>query len=215
MAVESPGSSRAVVKINREYRDVITQEVIEVREDFVELLTHDSYLIQLRRLSGQARTRLERVLQVFSPEYKTEDPHQLNYTGEVQDTLVRKMVDRLGRAIANEEIREKMDVEDEIERIFEREMRKKDQIIAEKEQEIEKEKQKAEKEKQKAEKEKQKAEKEKQKAEKEKQKAEKEKQKAEKEKQKAQAKEQELKDEKARNEDLLRQIEELKSRLKK
>jgi len=37
-----------VVKINREYRDVVTQEILEIKEDFVELLTHDSYLFQAR-----------------------------------------------------------------------------------------------------------------------------------------------------------------------
>jgi hypothetical protein len=47
--------------------------------------------------------------------------------------VVKKMVERLERAIASEEIRDKMDVEDELDRIFEREMRKKDEIIAEKE----------------------------------------------------------------------------------
>ena len=51
------------------------------------------------------------------------------------------MVDRLGRAIANDEIRDKMDVEDEIDRIFEREIKKiaseKDKIIADLLQQIE------------------------------------------------------------------------------
>jgi len=131
----------AAVKISRDYRDAITQELIEVREDFVELLTHDSYLIQLKKLTGQARTKLERVLQVFSPEYQTEDKHQLDFRGDTNDPLVKKMLARLGRAIATEEMRDKMDVEDEIDRIFEREMKKlaalKDKIIAEKEIELE------------------------------------------------------------------------------
>jgi hypothetical protein len=138
----------AVVKINREYKDAITQEVIQVKEDFIELLTHDTYLIQIRKLTGQTRTKLERVLQVFSPAYKTEDPHQLDFKGDVNDPLVRKMIDRLGRAIASEAIREKMDVEDEIYRIFERELRKlsseKDALILEERQKAEQERQKAE-----------------------------------------------------------------------
>ncbi len=125
----------AVVKINREYKDVITQEIIQVKEDFVELLTHDTYLIQIRKLTAQTRTKLERILQVFSLEYLTEDPHQLDFRGDINDPLVRKMIERLGRAIATEEIRDKMDVEDEIYRIFERELQKlsseKDAIIAE------------------------------------------------------------------------------------
>jgi hypothetical protein len=114
----------AVVKINREYRDVITQEIINVKEDFVELLTHDSYLIQIKKLLGKSRTKLERVLQVFSPQYQTQDKHQMDFKGDVNEPLVKKMIDRLGRAIASDDIRDKMDVEDEIDRIFERELKK-------------------------------------------------------------------------------------------
>lgn len=131
----------AVVKINREYRDVITQKLIEVKDDFVELLTHDSYLIQIPRLKPQTKTKLERVLQIFSPEFRTEDRHKLDFKGDANDLLVKKIVDRLGRAIASDEIREKMDVEDEIDRIFEREIKKaeavKDKIIAEKDKKLE------------------------------------------------------------------------------
>ena len=160
---------RAVVKINRRYEDVITQEILDIKEDFVELLTHDSYLIQLRLLTGKSKTKLEKVLQVFSPEYKTEDKHQLDFKGDLNEPLVQKMVNRLERAIANEEIRDKMDVEDEIDRIFERELGKlaseKDKIIATKDQELEVERQKAEVERQKAEAERRKAEAERQKAE--------------------------------------------------
>jgi hypothetical protein len=123
-----------VVKINREYIDVVTQEKLDIKEEFVELLTHDSYLIQVRKLGQATRTRLERVLQIFSPVYQSpNDRHQMDFQGDTNDPLVRKMAERLGRAIADEEIREKMDVEDELERIFERELSKKDAIIAEKE----------------------------------------------------------------------------------
>ena len=80
------------------------------------------------------RNKLERVLHIFSPIYQsTSDKHQLDFQGDTGDPLVKKMVDRLGRAIASEEIRDLMDVEDELDRIFDREMRKKDEIIAEKE----------------------------------------------------------------------------------
>ena len=127
----------AVIKINREYRDAITQEVIEVRENFVELLTHDSYLIQIRLLKGKSKTKLERILQVFSPEFQTKDPHQLDFVGDVDDPFVKKMVARLGRAIASEDIRNIMDVEDEIDRTFEREMGKLTSIIEIKDQELE------------------------------------------------------------------------------
>lgn len=124
----------SVVKINREYIDVVTQEKLDIKEEFVELLTHDSYLIQVRKLGPITRTRLERVLQIFSPIYQSpNDRHQMDFQGDTNDPLVKKMTERLGRAIANEEIREKMDVEDELERAFDRELSKKDEIIAEQE----------------------------------------------------------------------------------
>jgi len=176
-----------VVKINREYRDVVTQEILDIKEDFVELLTHDSYLIQVRKLAKAARNKLERVLHIFSPIYQsTTDKHQLDFQGDTNDPLVKKMVDRLGRAIASEEIRDLMDVEDELDRIFDREMRKKDEIIAEKEEII------AEKDKMLIE--------EKKRAEEEKKRAEEEKKRAEEEIQK--------------NLELQRQIEELKKQIK-
>ena len=157
--------------------------MLDVKEDFVELLTHDSYFIQLRLLTGKSKTKLEKVLQVFSLEYKTEDKHWLDFQGDLNEPLVQKMVSRLERAIANEEIRDKMDVEDEIDRIFERELGKlaseKDKIIASKDQELEAKDQELEAERQKAEAERQKAEVERQKAEVERQKAEAERQKAE------------------------------------
>ncbi len=144
-----------VVKINREYRDVVTQEILDIKEDFVELITHDSYLIQVRKLAKKTRTKLERVLQIFSPIYQTTaDKHQLDFQGDADDPLIKKMIDRLGRAIANEEMREKMAVEDELDRIFEREIKKlaaeKDKIIAEKENQLRVEQQRVEEQKKRA-----------------------------------------------------------------
>jgi hypothetical protein len=135
---------------------VVTQEILEIKEDFVELLTHDSYLIQACKLPRKARTKLERILQVFSPIYQTtNDQHQLDFQGDTNDPLIKKMLDRLGRAIASEEIRDNMDLEDELDRIFDREMKKlaaeKDEIIAEKDQLLIEEKKRAEDEKKRAE----------------------------------------------------------------
>jgi hypothetical protein len=126
----------AVVKVNREYMDMLTGKVIEnVKEDFIELLTHDSYVIQVRLLPLETKTKLDRILQIFNPQFKTDDKHKLDFTGDTNEPVVQKMLNRLQRAITNDEMRRKMDFEDEIERILEREAQKvsaeKDQIIAE------------------------------------------------------------------------------------
>lgn len=133
-----------IIKVNREYKDVITKEVLHVKDPFVEMLTHNSYVIQVSRLPRQARTKLERVLQVFSPIYEIKhDRHQLNFLGDLEEPLVKKMVTRLSRAIASEDMLRKMDIEDEVDYVFNREIgglsatiAKKEQELADKEQEL-------------------------------------------------------------------------------
>jgi hypothetical protein len=126
-----------IMKVNREYRDVITREVLHIKDPFVELLTHDSYVIQVSRLPRQARTKLERILQVFSPVYEIKwNRHQLDFQGDLEDPLVKKMVSRLSRAIADEDMRLKMDIEDELDFILDREKGRLAALIAEKEHEI-------------------------------------------------------------------------------
>jgi hypothetical protein len=122
-----------VIKVKRQYVDAVTEEILGVKDDFVELLTHDSYMIQVGRLPKESRGKLDRVMQVFSPMYQNKaDKHLVDFQGDIYDPLVLRMVERLSRAIASDEYRDKMDVEDEIDRIFERELGKKDMLIAQK-----------------------------------------------------------------------------------
>jgi hypothetical protein len=129
----------AVVKIHRQYKDVLTDTILEnAKDDFVELLTHDSYFIQVRLLPNETKTKLERVLQIFNPRFKTEDLHTLDFTGNTDEPIVQKMLNRLQRAIVSDEVRRKMDFEDEFYEALEFETKKaeakKDIIIAEKDQ---------------------------------------------------------------------------------
>ena len=122
-----------VIKVKRQYVDAVTEEILGVKDDFVELLTHDSYMIQVGRLPKESRGKLDRVMQIFSPMYQIKaDKHLVDFQGDIYDPLVLRMVERLSRAIASDEYRDKMDVEDEIDRIFERELGKKDMLIAQK-----------------------------------------------------------------------------------
>jgi len=122
-----------VIKVKRDYVDVVTEEILGVKDDFVELLTHDSYMIQVGRLPKESRGKLDRVMQIFSPMYQNKaDKHLIDFQGDIYDPLVLRMVERLSRAIAGDEYRDKMDVEDEVDRIFERELGKKDIVIAQK-----------------------------------------------------------------------------------
>jgi hypothetical protein len=125
-----------VLKVARQYQDGVTGEELDVREPFVEQLTHDSFAIQIPRLKSPARDRLEKVLQVFSQEFATADLHQLNFQGDGSDPLVQRLLDKLTRAVASEQVRRQMEVEDEIDHVFERELREKNELLAEKDRKI-------------------------------------------------------------------------------
>jgi hypothetical protein len=135
----------AVVKINRQYKNVLKGAIRQdAKDDFIELLTHDSDFIQVRLLPPETKTKLERILQVFNPKFKTDDTHILDFTGDTNDPIVQKIVYRLQQIVANEEITRKMYFEDDFysaldeaynKGLAER-LAKKDIVIAEKEQVI-------------------------------------------------------------------------------
>jgi hypothetical protein len=126
----------AVLEVGRTYRDAVTRRELHIREPFIEQLTHDCYAIQIPRLKVVMQTRLEKVLQVFSQEFATGDLHQLNFQGDGSDPLVQRLLDKLTRAVASEQVRRQMEVEDEIDHVFERELREKNELLAEKDRKI-------------------------------------------------------------------------------
>ena len=87
--------------------------------------------------------------------------HQLNFTEEETDPLIKQMVDRLSRAAADDEMRRKMDLEDEYEDTYVREFRELNDKYLKATQQVEEEKRRAEQATQQVEEEKQRAEEEK------------------------------------------------------
>ena len=111
-----------VLKVERTYTNAISGRKLKVKEDFVEKLSHDLYAIQIPRLKMQARTDLEKMLDVFnSSKYKTSDSRIFNYTGDTSDPRIARVVKHLGRAIIDDDnLLHAMLVEDEIEELMAR-----------------------------------------------------------------------------------------------
>ena len=104
-----------VLKINRHYLDVATGEDVPITDPFVEALTHDSIVVQINRLKNRRRTELERLLEVFDQGLAPRsDPHMLDILEENFPERYREVLRRLIRAGAEREVRDKMDVEDDI-----------------------------------------------------------------------------------------------------
>jgi hypothetical protein len=111
-----------VLKVARQYLNAATNHKLKVKEDFVEKLSHDFYAIQIPRLKMQARTEIEQMLDVFNQnKYKTSDSHVLEYTGNVNDPRIARVVKHLGRAIvSNPDLLHAMIMEDLMEANAER-----------------------------------------------------------------------------------------------
>ena len=121
-----------IIKVNRHYYDVTTEEEIKVKEDFIESLTHDSYVIQIPQLREAHQTELEQLLAVFDQKQATSNYHILTINENDYPEKYRSLIRRLQRAISEPEVRKRMDLEDEIlEELqdLERQIEDKDQII--------------------------------------------------------------------------------------
>ena len=102
-----------VIKVNRNYIDLATGEHLKNKEEFIESLSHDSYVIQIPELKGKRRNELERILSIFDQSQKESD-HILNINESDFPEEYRDIIRKLQRAISDEDIQNTMDVEDEI-----------------------------------------------------------------------------------------------------
>jgi hypothetical protein len=103
-----------VLKVNRQYLDVITGKTIEAKEDFIESLTHDCFVIQIAKLKHRRRNDLEALLSIFDQENISGDRHILNVKEEDMPEKYRPVLRRLLEAISEKKVREGMKAEDEV-----------------------------------------------------------------------------------------------------
>jgi len=131
----------AVIKVDRRYIDVLHGTEITERNDFIECLSHDSYVIQVPALKMELRNRLEYVLSIFMQEnFVTEDNHLKDYPYETDDDLMKKILHKLERAAADKELLRQLEVEEMAYReyaiavgTYEKKLQEKEKAIEEKE----------------------------------------------------------------------------------
>jgi hypothetical protein len=136
-----------VIRVQRECYDDATDEKLEGQEEFIECLTHDSYIIQVPYLRDDHKTEVEKMLGVFDQSKLTSDHHILNIDEADYPEKYRPIIRRLQRAISEPVMRKKMDIEDEITNEFKKMARtiqqqkedliEKDKALAEKDKALE------------------------------------------------------------------------------
>lgn len=121
----------SIMKVNRVYIDLITDKKIETKEEFVEKLTHDSFVIQIPRLKRKVRNEIERVLKVFNQSYITDgDKKTLEFSEKdfEDDELLLLIAGRLRKAATEEELLRKIEIEEEVENTIEQHIREKQEL---------------------------------------------------------------------------------------
>ncbi len=103
-----------VTRVERKYYDNATGEELSIQEDFIESLTHNSFVIQIPELRKKRRNLLEQVLSVFEQPVSDKTPHFLDFSESDYPPEYREVVRRLIKAGAEPRVRQTMDVEDEI-----------------------------------------------------------------------------------------------------
>ncbi len=118
------------LKVNRQYFDLINEKQLNVKETFIEKLTHDCYVIQIKRLDETIETELESVLQVFNQTYISKDKKLLllQKTDFATNELVQLMIDRLGKAASDKALLKQIEVEEEVENTIESHIRDKHKL---------------------------------------------------------------------------------------
>jgi hypothetical protein len=114
LGFELPEIDAVVIHVSRTYRDVIARRDLHVKSEFIECLTHDSYVVQIPRIDGKSRSRLEKMLNIFEQNNfydKTGILKQYGYEPDKEEDDIRLMVEILCRVAANPEKREEIELE--------------------------------------------------------------------------------------------------------
>ncbi|MCP5102769.1 MAG: hypothetical protein GY950_05305, partial [bacterium] len=105
-----------VIRVQRECYNDATDEKLVGREEFIEGLTHDSFIIQVSYLRDDLKTELEKMLSIFDQRKisSSSNHHILNIKEENYPEKYRPIIRRLRHAAAEQGVRDRMDMEDEI-----------------------------------------------------------------------------------------------------
>ncbi|MFT5915906.1 MAG: hypothetical protein ACI81T_002409 [Bacteroidia bacterium] len=107
-----PTIESACLHIERQYRDMITNEFVTKRSRFIEHLTHDSYVVQVERIGKKHQTKLEKLLALFEQAHFIDENGILkDYPHEAEGDELKTMVDILHHTGSDPETRKKIETE--------------------------------------------------------------------------------------------------------
>ena len=131
------------IKIERNYKDLINNKIIIQKSDFVEKLTHDSFIVQVDRITNSYSTKLEKLLSLFEQKHFIDDKKIIKeFNHELDTDDIKITADILHFSGTNPVERKKIETEQEAwrtvnamfedkEKEFNKKLGEKDKIINE------------------------------------------------------------------------------------
>jgi hypothetical protein len=115
-----PDYNMPAILVNNCVIDAVTKQQIDKKDDFVQLLTHPSYILQIRRLREERRTKLEKFLSFFDQNQRTDDDFILDINEQEIDPEFREIAKHLNLASQDEEIIDKLLAEEDYDSAFDK-----------------------------------------------------------------------------------------------
>lgn len=109
-----PNLETACIHVERQYVDMINHTILVEKNDFIERLTHDSYVVQVQRITGRYKSRLDKLLSVFEQKNFIGDTETVKeYHYDPKDEDVKTMTDILHHTGTDPARRKEIEAEQE------------------------------------------------------------------------------------------------------
>ena len=114
LAFKLPEVVTPCLKVERNYRDLVENKVILSKSDFIEKLTHESFIVQVDRISDKYQTRLDKLLSIFEQRNFVDDTRIIKeFKHEIDTDDMKLATDILHYAGTEPEERKKIEIEQE------------------------------------------------------------------------------------------------------
>ena len=102
------------MKVERNYKDLVHNKIIDTKSDFIEKLTHDCFIVQVDRITDRYQTRLDKLLSLFEQTNFTDDTKiTKEFSHELDNEDIKITTDILHFAGTDTESRKKIEIEQE------------------------------------------------------------------------------------------------------
>jgi hypothetical protein len=106
------------ILVNNLVTDTVNNRQINLKNEFVQLLTHPSYILQIERLKPLRRTKIEKFLAIFDQGKKTDEDFILDIEETEDEEDLKEIKQYLNRATQDEEMIRMLELEEDIDQEF-------------------------------------------------------------------------------------------------